>query len=83
MARRRSSTFWYHSARTFSASPDVVGALARAAAGIPALQLLLLFGSRARDDSHVRSDWDLGYLAADPFDPAALLARAIEIEAPK
>ena len=35
----------------------------------PGLELLVLFGSRARGDSHSRSDWDFGYLAARDFDP--------------
>ena len=39
----------------------------------PKLRLLLLFGSRARADAHERSDWDLGYLAEEGFDPDALL----------
>ncbi|HTQ79479.1 MAG TPA: nucleotidyltransferase domain-containing protein, partial [Thermoanaerobaculia bacterium] len=41
------------------------------------LDLLLLFGSRARDDSHAHSDWDLGYLARPGFDVDGLLARAV------
>jgi len=43
----------------------------------PGLELLVLFGSRARGDSHSRSDWDFGYLAAREFDPAAFLARLV------
>lgn len=39
----------------------------------PGLHLLVLFGSRARDDARAESDWDLGYLAAAGFDPDALL----------
>jgi len=31
--------------------------------------LLVLFGSRARDDARSASDWDLGYLARPDFDP--------------
>jgi len=41
----------------------------------PGLELLVLFGSRARGDSHPRSDWDFGYLADRDFDPAEFLAR--------
>src|SRR5947208_8672708 len=41
----------------------------------PGLELLLLFGSRARGDSHPRSDWDFGYLAGPELDPYDLLAR--------
>jgi predicted nucleotidyltransferase len=36
------------------------------------LRLLVLFGSRARGDARERSDWDLGYLADEGFDPDAL-----------
>src|SRR5690242_17156326 len=43
----------------------------------PGLELLVLFGSRARGDSHSRSDWDFGYLAAQGFDPAEFLARLV------
>lgn len=39
----------------------------------PNLRLLLLFGSRARGDAQEGSDWDLGYLAREGFDPDALL----------
>jgi predicted nucleotidyltransferase len=37
------------------------------------LRLLLLFGSRARGDAQEGSDWDLGYLAREGFDPDTLL----------
>ena len=43
----------------------------------PGLELLLLFGSRARGDVHPGSDWDLGYLAGPEFDPDDLLARLV------
>ena len=36
------------------------------------LCLLVLFGSRARNQVHPHSDWDFGYLAKDPFDSARL-----------
>jgi predicted nucleotidyltransferase len=48
--------------------------LARSAAG---LELLLLFGSRARKDAHSSSDWDFGYLAGTAFDPDDFLARLV------
>ena len=48
--------------------------LARSASG---LRLLVLFGSRARGDAHPGSDWDLGYLAEDGFDPDALMAQLV------
>jgi predicted nucleotidyltransferase len=41
----------------------------------PGLELLLLFGSRARGDSHPGSDWDFGYLAGPELDPFALQGR--------
>lgn len=43
-------------------------AIAQAAARHPDLQLVVLFGSRARGDATERSDWDLGYVAAPTFD---------------
>lgn len=52
--------------------------LAEEAAGTRGLDLLLLFGSRARGDAHEGSDWDLGYLADDDFEPMAFLARSVE-----
>lgn len=36
------------------------------------LELLVLFGSRARGDSGERSDWDLGFVAREGFDPQPL-----------
>ena len=57
---------------------SAVDALIRMAQDTPGLELLLLFGSRARDESHGRSDWDLGYLAAADVDSAALRARLVE-----
>jgi predicted nucleotidyltransferase len=43
----------------------------------PGLELLILFGSRARGDSHPESDWDFGYLATPGFGPYNLLARLV------
>ena len=60
------------------APPNVVDTLARVARETPGLELLMLFGSRARAEPHERSDWDLGYLAADGVDPSTLLARCVE-----
>ena len=59
-------------------SPDLhqVTDLARTA---PGLQMLILFGSRARGESHPGSDWDFGYLATREFDPTAFLARLIPL----
>ena len=38
------------------------------------LQLLVLFGSRARGEATARSDWDLGYLGEPSLDRDGLLA---------
>jgi predicted nucleotidyltransferase len=47
---------------------------AGAAARHPALELLLLFGSRARGDARETSDWDFGYLGGSGLDVDLLLA---------
>jgi predicted nucleotidyltransferase len=52
--------------------------LTRLARGVTGLDLLLLFGSRARGDAHAGSDWDLGYLADERLDAGALLAEIVE-----
>jgi predicted nucleotidyltransferase len=49
-------------------------AIERYAADAPGLEMLLLFGSRARGDFRAESDWDFGYLAAPGFDADGLLA---------
>jgi hypothetical protein len=49
-------------------------ALGRIAAATPGLQLLVLYGSRARSAAHARSDWDFGYQADGTFDADGLLA---------
>ena len=43
----------------------------------PGLDLLVLFGSRARGDAHHGSDWDFGYLAGPELDFYGLLARLV------
>ena len=53
---------------------DLIKSLARE---LPGLDLLLLFGSRARGDVHPRSDWDFGYLAGRNFDADDFLARLV------
>ncbi|HYO11620.1 MAG TPA: nucleotidyltransferase domain-containing protein [Thermoanaerobaculia bacterium] len=57
-------------------SPEIeqVIALARQS---PGLELLLLFGSRARGDVHPGSDWDFGYLGGPGFDADDLLGRLV------
>ncbi len=47
-------------------------AAARAAARYPAVAMLVLYGSRARDDAAVASDWDLAYVAGAALDPLSL-----------
>ncbi len=49
--------------------------VARACRG---LRLLILFGSRARDDARPGADWDFGYLADGTVDLPALLAMLVE-----
>ena len=41
-------------------------------AGVDALRLLVLHGSRAGGEPRVDSDWDLGYVASAPLDPGEL-----------
>ena len=60
-----------------SASPTL-RALRDVAARIPGLELLVLFGSRARGDVHAASDWDFGYLAESSLDVGRLLADLVE-----
>lgn len=43
----------------------------------PGLELLLLFGSRARGDGHSGSDWDFGFLAEKGFDVDGLFTRIL------
>ncbi len=54
---------------------DRLAATARSAAG---LDLLIVFGSRARGDARPDSDWDIGYLANATADVPGLLARLVE-----
>ena len=57
------------------AADATIGArIASMAAHRPGLELLLLHGSRARGESHPRSDWDLAYLSDGNFDPATFRA---------
>jgi hypothetical protein len=46
--------------------------LVSAVRGFAGLDVLLLYGSRARDDAQARSDWDFGYLGSVSLDVAAL-----------
>jgi len=53
-------------------SPD--DALRAVAQRHPALDLLVLHGSRARGEEHAGSDWDFAYLARGEIDPLGLQA---------
>lgn len=55
---------------------DAVAATAGATAG---LDLLILFGSRARGDARPGADWDFGYLADEAADVPGLLAALVEV----
>lgn len=49
----------------------------------PEMRLLILFGSRARNQERENSDWDFGYIASKEFDEAPLytdLVLALETE---
>lgn len=50
--------------------------LARATAG---LELLLLFGSRARGDHAAGSDWDFGYLGTPALDVTGLMTGLVRV----
>ena len=63
---------------SFDSSP-VIDTLAQAARATPGLEVLMLFGSRARGDAHPGSDWDLGYLASDVLDVDAWLGTLVEL----
>jgi predicted nucleotidyltransferase len=64
---------------TPSRSPRILEALVRLAQATPRLELLMLFGSRARGDAHEGSDWDFAYLAGDQLDVATLLGAVVEL----
>jgi predicted nucleotidyltransferase len=52
------------------ACEDVAGTM-------PGLDMLMLFGSRARGDSSDQSDWDFGFFGHAEMDVAALLAAIV------
>jgi predicted nucleotidyltransferase len=56
-----------------------IDAVRLAASTTPGLEVLLLFGSRARGDAHARSDWDFGYLGRSDVDVAAVVSAIVEI----
>ena len=55
---------------------DALASTARASRG---LDLLILFGSRARGGARPGADWDFGYLANGAADVPALLAALVEV----
>ena len=57
---------------------SAVDALVSTARACRGLELLILFGSRARDDARPGADWDCGYLADEAADIPALLAALVE-----
>ncbi|HEY8209634.1 MAG TPA: nucleotidyltransferase domain-containing protein [Myxococcaceae bacterium] len=59
--------------RMDDAAAQEIEACRAIAAGHEGLELLVLFGSRARGEARQDSDWDFGYLADERFDPLDLL----------
>ena len=66
-----------HGVDSFISTP-MMDALREAADAAAGLELLLLFGSRARGDADAASDWDFGYQATGELDVAAFLATIVE-----
>ena len=60
-------------------SDSIFAALASTARGARGLDLLILFGSRARGRARPGADWDFGYLADETADVPALLAALVEV----
>jgi len=58
---------------------DRIDRLREAAEAFPELAVLILYGSRARAETTLHSDWDLGYLASGELDPGDLHARIVEV----
>ena len=69
----------YDAAMGHSPPEDLLDALAAAARATVGLELLVLYGSRARGDARRNADWDFGYLADEAADVAGLLAALVEI----
>jgi predicted nucleotidyltransferase len=53
--------------------------LTREVRDVSGLDLLLLYGSRARGDAHPMSDWDVGYLGSPSLDAAGLVASLVTV----
>ncbi len=64
---------------TPDATAGLLEPLRNAARRASGLELLVLFGSRARGDAHTGSDWDFGYLATPAADITALLSTLVEL----
>lgn len=58
--------------------PPVLASLSQRVNDIWGLELLLLFGSRARGTGAVSADWDFGYTGNASMDVDALLAALVE-----
>lgn len=58
--------------------PPVLASLSQRVNDIRGLELLLLFGSRARGTGAVSADWDFGYIGNASMDVDALLAALVE-----
>jgi predicted nucleotidyltransferase len=74
-----SFTICYHLRMGHPVTPAVVDAIRAAARRTAGLELLMLFGSRARGDARSASDWDFGYLGTPEADITALLAALVEL----
>src|SRR4051794_40166490 len=59
---------------TAGVPPATLAELVRVARATPGLELLMLFGSRARGDARPDSDWDFAYLASGGLDVLSVIA---------
>ena len=69
----------YHAGMAPTPTDSVFETLASTARACRGLELLILFGSRARGDARAGADWDCGYLADETLDLPALLAALVEV----
>lgn len=58
---------------------DPIERLREIAQAFPGLDALILYGSRARGDATLNSDWDLGYLASGELDLSELHSCIVEV----
>src|SRR5947209_12939967 len=61
------------------ADQEIAERLGEAAKHVDGLQLLLVYGSRARGDTQPLSDWDLAVIGSPTFDADAFQTLAAEI----